>query len=228
MPEPDDKIVSLRIFVDTKGFGTFDIDAGYARGKYDFARTGGQSLPDQKLLKDVLRKVIASYPYNPIRLCIDSKNRIVDDQQCPPDRGPQPPANNCVITVTNRYKDGSQLDGFCTFIYTTALGQIEDVREAKALPQSARSALTFEQPIPGRVGAYHVHVVRKKPDGSEEHFLDGKIAQPGMPIYEDERYFPPINVNIASRAELEEIRGIGPVTSKAIADARQGASVYEY
>jgi len=195
----------------------FEIRAGVTDGTPDkLPLVGSGDIFEVAFFREILGKLLASFP-RPISLCV-SGSRIRPDTQCPAPAGP--PAGNCVITVTNRYNDGSQLDGFCTFIYTTALGQIEDVREAKAPSASASSALTFKQPIPGRVGAYRVHVVRKKPNGSEEHFFDGKIAQPGIAIYEDEKYFPPINVNIASRAELEEIRGIGPATSQAIVDAR--------
>jgi hypothetical protein len=91
MPKRNDAIVALKIKVSLAGFASFDIDAGDKPETYPFGRTGGSSLRDQDLLKDVLRQVIASYPDQPISLCIDSKNRIVDYQQCPPVPNSEPP-----------------------------------------------------------------------------------------------------------------------------------------
>jgi hypothetical protein len=178
----------------------------------------GMTDPESKaLLNEILGKIQAKFPF-PINLCIRDAHDIVRQEACVPAHEAAPPASSCVINVNNGYIDGSQIEGSCAFIYTTDVGQIEVVRGAKAA--SAGSTLTFNQPAPGRVGAYRVDVVRRK-NGKEERIFACNVAESGQGIGKEEVWFPPrINVNRASRSELEQISGIGPATSQAIVDAQ--------
>jgi hypothetical protein len=180
----------------------------------------GMTDPESKaLLTEILGKIQAKFPF-PINLCIRDAHDIVRSQECVPAHAIAPPASPCVINVNNGYTDGSQIEGTCTFIYTTDVGQVEVVRGEKAA--SPGSKLTFNPTVAGRVRAYRVDAVRKKPDQSEERIFDCNVAESDPGIGKEEVWFPPrINVNRASRTELEQISGIGPATSQAIVDARE-------
>jgi competence ComEA-like helix-hairpin-helix protein len=179
----------------------------------------GRGDNNQDLLKDILRKIIESYPKKEISLCTDGNEIVLANQ-----RGPAPPHappdGACVINVNNNYTDGSQIEGTCTFIYTSDVGQIEVVRGEKAASEGSK--LTFKPTVPGRIRAYRVDFVRKKPNGSQERVSDCDVAEPDPGFVIEEVWFPPrINVNRASRTELEQISGIGPATSQAIVEARE-------
>jgi hypothetical protein len=172
------------------------------------------------LLREILRKISQSYPVNPISLCI-SGTSILPDTQCVAPSAAAPQASSCVVNVNNNYSDGSQIEGSCTFICTTEVGKIDVVPGDKA--SAAGSKLRFEPTAPGRVLAYRVDVVRKKPNEPAESlfYCNADVSGQGF-AKEQEVCFPPrINVNRASRTELERISGIGPATSQAIDEARK-------
>jgi hypothetical protein len=81
MPTLNNGIMKLRIKVTLTGTPDFDIAAGDKPSPLGFNCSGGQSLADQALLKEVLGKIIASYPHNPISLCIDGTG-IVQGSLC--------------------------------------------------------------------------------------------------------------------------------------------------
>jgi hypothetical protein len=82
MPAPNNRIMTLRIQVTLTGSPSFTIDAGEQPGQLDFNGEGGQGVEDQALLKEVLAKIMVSYPHHPITLCLDG-NDIVPGSLCP-------------------------------------------------------------------------------------------------------------------------------------------------
>ena len=126
----------------------------------------------------------------------------------------------CEILVRNFYDDGSVISGFCVFIYTNDYGQIDGIAEVEAAEAATRGGLRFRQPVPGGVGAYHVHVIRTQTDGSEQHDYSYRWAPPGDHIGTEQLRVPRVDVNTASRRELESIAGIGPKRSSDLVAAR--------
>jgi hypothetical protein len=126
----------------------------------------------------------------------------------------------CEILIRNFYDDESVLSGFCVFIYTNEYGQIDGFAEVEALEQADRDELRFLQPRPGRVGAYHVHVVRNQTDGSLQHDFSYSWAPPGERIETDQLRVPRVDVNTASLQELQTIAGIGPKRAGDLVAAR--------
>jgi hypothetical protein len=126
----------------------------------------------------------------------------------------------CEILIRNFYDDGSVISGFCVFIYTNEYGQIDGFAEVADSEPDVREGLKFRQPKPGRVGAYHVHVIRKKTDGSAQHDYSYRWAAPGEHIETEKLRVPKVDVNTASRRELESIAGIGPKRAGDLVAAR--------
>jgi hypothetical protein len=133
-------------------------------------------------------------------------------------RGPVP--TPCEIVIRSYYGDGSIVSGFCIFVYTNQDGQIADFAEVEAAEATPGDGLRFRQSEPGRVGAYHVHLITKKTDGSEKHSCSYRWATPGEHIETDQLRVPKLDVNSASHKELLSLVGIGPKRSNDLIAAR--------
>jgi hypothetical protein len=92
MPTANNGIMRLVIKVTLTGDPSFDVQAGDKPlpATLDFFCNGGQGNADSSFLKEILGKIITSYPNNPISLCIDDP-AIVPGALCGAGRGVSAP-----------------------------------------------------------------------------------------------------------------------------------------
>jgi DNA uptake protein ComE-like DNA-binding protein len=67
----------------------------------------------------------------------------------------------------------------------------------------------FRDPNRGKVGAYYIHWIRKKTDGTEEHENNYKSADSSQHIVEDQLRVPRVNLNTADASEIRSLYRIG-------------------